>query len=83
MTISLCLKLCLLFVVCSTVFFDAPHKVGVEQGGGEDNNQCLGWWFSREDDYYKAIEYSDIEKGFSESVAHVIQFIEEQVHVFC
>lgn len=61
------------------MFLDAPHKVCAEQGGGEDNDQCLGWWFSREDNYYRAVEYSDIHKGFSQSVEHVCKFIREQV----
>lgn len=61
------------------VFFDAPHHVGAEQGGSPDNNHSLGWWFSREDDYYKAIDYSEIDKGFSESLEHFCKFYKEQV----
>ncbi|XP_067945127.1 esterase CBG03338-like [Watersipora subatra] len=59
------------------VFIDAPHEVCAEQGGGMSHAPSLGWWFSREDNYYKAIEYSDIEQGFAESVGYILKFIKE------
>lgn len=62
-----------------SAFCDAPHTVCAEQGGGGEDSNSLGWWFSREDNYYKAIEFSDCDKGFKESVDHIRNVLVEQV----
>lgn len=60
-------------------FCDAPHRICEEQGGGD--GQSLGWWFSREDNYYKAREHSDIDKGFQQSIDEIKRVFAEQVSV--
>lgn len=58
-------------------FIDGSQIVvpGDESGipGEEGRAGGRGWWFSREDDYFKATHYSDFQKGFQESVAVVEQ----------
>ncbi|KAF2368472.1 Serine hydrolase FSH [Trinorchestia longiramus] len=46
---------------------------GDESGipGEEGRAAGRGWWFSREDDFFRATHYSDVQRGFQESVALV------------
>jgi hypothetical protein len=41
-----------------------------------------GWWFSREEKHFKAIDKCDIDIGFDQSVQHVLNAIKEKVHRF-
>ncbi|XP_069111108.1 esterase OVCA2-like [Argopecten irradians] len=71
------------------VFVTAPNRVPpLPNEGGEqsadaasdttDKADQMGWWFSREDDYYMAQDYTDCCKGYKESLEVVAQAIKEQ-----
>jgi hypothetical protein len=38
-----------------------------------------GWWFSRGDNYYNALNYTDCTKGYNESLECIKQAFIEQV----
>ena len=42
-----------------------------------DDEGERGWWFSREDDYFKSDHVSDVSKGFDESVNMIISALEQ------
>ena len=72
-------------------YITAPHRVPPGNMGNaawastpqevESNGQSAdpgerGWWFSREDEYFKSTEYSDVSVGFEESVEMIRQVLE-------
>ncbi|XP_060086121.1 esterase OVCA2-like [Ylistrum balloti] len=71
------------------VFVTAPNRVPPLPGEEGDTpsdaasdtpNKAdqMGWWFSREDDYYMAQDYTDCCKGYKESLDVVTQAFKEQ-----
>jgi len=65
------------------VFITAPHRVpriDTDAAGEKDDNHDdqRGWWFSGEDDSFRAVNYSDICRGFDESVQLVKDTVEKQ-----
>ncbi|KAI8743701.1 ovarian cancer-associated gene 2 protein [Biomphalaria glabrata] len=71
------------------VYITAPHKVPPGNLGSaaaseseascdtpQEKNDENGWWFSREDDYFKSTDYSNISKGFQASVDMIISVLE-------
>ncbi|BFZ00635.1 hypothetical protein BsWGS_03674 [Bradybaena similaris] len=50
---------------------------GAGETDGKDSDE-RGWWFSREDDYFKSTDYSDISKGFDMSLQMVINLLENE-----
>jgi len=58
------------------VFFAAPHVVKSINEEDENRNQ-RGWWFSRENDSFKANDMSDYDKGFQASVDMVARVVRE------
>uniref|UniRef100_A0A0X3PD30 Ovarian cancer-associated gene 2 protein homolog n=1 Tax=Schistocephalus solidus TaxID=70667 RepID=A0A0X3PD30_SCHSO len=60
---------------CEFVFIDAPLTIP-DVG---DNVQGLGWWFSREDNTFKAQENTDYLCGFDKSVSTVKEALRSQV----
>ncbi|CAL1527312.1 unnamed protein product [Lymnaea stagnalis] len=72
------------------VYITAPHKVPpgnlgsaawtgqpVSDNPPDEKAEERGWWFSREDDYFKSTEYSDVSKGFQTSVDQIVEFLED------
>lgn len=53
------------------VFCSAPHVIQVTDDAEVSEDEQRGWWFSRADRSYDALETSDYDLGFSESLAHV------------
>ncbi len=53
-------------------YIEAPHLVP-----NEEAVEQRGWWFSGEDDYFKATHVSDCDKGFNESLDLIKNFIAE------
>lgn len=49
---------------------------GEANTSGRDSDE-RGWWFSREDDYFKSTDYSDISKGFDCSIEMITQILDD------
>jgi len=52
---------------CQFTFVRAPHHV-LPMSNEDINQDQRGWWFSRENDYFKADDVSDCDKGFDGSL---------------
>jgi len=52
---------------CEFTFIKAPHHV-LPMSAEDINQDQRGWWFSRENDYFKADDASDCDKGFEGSL---------------
>jgi len=52
---------------CEFTFVKAPHHV-LPMSSEDINADQRGWWFSRENDYFKADDASDCDKGFEGSL---------------
>jgi len=52
---------------CEFTFIKAPHHV-LPMSSEDINQDQRGWWFSRENDYFKADDASDCDKGFDGSL---------------
>jgi len=52
---------------CEFTFVKAPHHV-LPMSSEDINADQRGWWFSRENDYFKADDASDCDKGFDGSL---------------
>jgi len=52
---------------CEFTFIKAPHHV-LPMSAEDINQDQRGWWFSRENDYFKADDVSDCDKGFESSL---------------
>jgi len=52
---------------CEFTFIKAPHHV-LPMSNEDINQDQRGWWFSRENDYFKADDASDCDKGFDGSL---------------
>jgi len=52
---------------CEFTFIKAPHLV-LPMSNEDINQDQRGWWFSRENDYFKADDASDCDKGFDGSL---------------
>ncbi|VUZ52951.1 unnamed protein product, partial [Hymenolepis diminuta] len=59
---------------CEFVFLDAPLKIPCTEG----EDQGLGWWFSKPDDSFSAIDYTDFQRGFEESAEVVKEALRTQ-----
>ncbi|XP_005096416.1 esterase OVCA2 [Aplysia californica] len=55
---------------------EAEPGTSATQGDSDDPGE-RGWWFSREDDYFKSVDYSDISKGFDASAEMIVAKLEE------
>jgi len=80
------------YIECN--FITAPHLVPPNNEGSAawgnvepptpntsedgDNLGERGWWFSREDDYFKSTHISDFSKGFEESIDMIISALESE-----
>ncbi|OWF53579.1 esterase OVCA2-like [Mizuhopecten yessoensis] len=68
------------------VFMTAPNRVPPLPGQEVDTPtdtpdkqvDQMGWWFSQEDDFYMAQDYTDCCKGYKESLDTVTQVFQEQ-----
>ncbi|XP_013419337.1 esterase OVCA2-like [Lingula anatina] len=61
------------------VFIDAPNSVPpLEDAADGDTVDQRGWWFSREDDYFRAQDDTDCCKGFDQSLQTIQQAFQEQ-----
>ncbi|VDK23899.1 unnamed protein product [Taenia asiatica] len=60
---------------CEFVFIDSPLKIPTPDG---TTDQGSGWWFSKSDDSFSAIESTDYLRGFDESVEVVKNALKEQ-----
>jgi len=52
---------------CEFTFIKAPHHV-LPMSNEDINQDQRGWWFSRENDYFRADDASDCDKGFDGSL---------------
>ncbi|GFS27680.1 ovarian cancer-associated gene 2 protein homolog [Elysia marginata] len=52
----------------SAAWGDRSNPAEVENMGQETGPGERGWWFSREDEYFKSTDYSDVSVGFEESM---------------
>lgn len=52
---------------------DSNGSQSQQEGEGE-----RGWWFSREDDYFKAVDHSDMVKGYDVSLEQVVNVLEKE-----
>ncbi|KAK7493230.1 hypothetical protein BaRGS_00015567, partial [Batillaria attramentaria] len=64
------------------VFITAPNRVpstepeeSTDGGSGDDQ---MGWWFSRQDDYFHAQDQTNCHKGYEESLQLIQNTISEQ-----
>merc|ERR1712198_89535 len=55
---------------CEFTFVTAPHPV-LPMGHEDINQDQRGWWFSRENDYFKADDATDCDKGFESSLGMI------------
>jgi len=53
---------------CEFTFVRAPHPI-LPMSNEDINQDQRGWWFSRDNDYFKADDASDCDKGFASSLA--------------
>lgn len=68
------------------VFCSAPHEIPSGQDSEEANNTAVdgavdeqrGWWFSRSDRSYNALETTDCDLGFQQSLEHINQVFRTQ-----
>lgn len=59
------------------VFVSAPHVIPETENLKRSPEQCeRGWWFSRPDHSYNALDETDISSGYEESVSLIIQLLE-------
>ncbi|GFO16536.1 ovarian cancer-associated gene 2 protein homolog [Plakobranchus ocellatus] len=54
---------------------DNPGLAETEEAQEADPGE-RGWWFSREDEYFKSTDYSDVSIGFEDSVDMICQVLE-------
>ena len=65
------------------VFCEAPHvvkdKEEIKKEGVDGGSEVVkGWWFSKEDGSYDALETTDCQNGFEESLAYLDNVFETQ-----
>ena len=60
------------------LFVTAPLSVKPLEETSEDVDAGRGWWFSREDNYYKAKDPSNCIKGYKESLEEIENFIQKE-----
>jgi predicted esterase len=54
------------------IFCEAPHQVPMSPEENQDDNQDLrGWWFSSEKKTYDALDSTDCELGFDQTLEYV------------
>jgi hypothetical protein len=58
------------------IFIDAPHLIPIEEEGGQDDNNDRGWWFSQSNKCYKALEKTDCDFGFDETLKYIDSIFE-------
>ncbi|VDM18062.1 unnamed protein product, partial [Hydatigera taeniaeformis] len=58
----------------STVYIDSPLKIPCD----DTTDQGRGWWFSKSDNSFRAIDSTDFLRGFDESVEVVKNALKEQ-----
>ena len=64
--------------VSEFVFCEAPHKVpSNDHSSKEETSNERGWWFSSESSY-NALEPTDCQKGFGESLEYLDRVFETQ-----
>jgi len=61
---------------CEFTFICAPHPV-LPMGHEDINQDGRGWWFSRDNDYFKANDATDCDKGFDASMELIEKTFEE------
>lgn len=59
------------------VFCEAPHLVPSENSEVENKANERGWWFSSESSY-NALEHTDCQNGFEESLEYIDKIFEQQ-----
>lgn len=60
------------------VFVSAPHVIPEAENLKRSAEQCeRGWWFSRPDNSYNALDETDISSGYEESLAFTLHVLEE------
>uniref|UniRef100_T1JI19 Serine hydrolase domain-containing protein n=1 Tax=Strigamia maritima TaxID=126957 RepID=T1JI19_STRMM len=59
-------------------FVNAPFRVADENDATQSPSPgARGWWFSRENDSFDALESSDVCKGYKQSLDFVCRFVDE------
>jgi len=53
------------------------NKPNTDGSTGDESEGERGWWFSREDDWFKSDHVSDVDKGFDATLDLVISALEE------
>uniref|UniRef100_A0A0B6Z5Z1 Serine hydrolase domain-containing protein n=1 Tax=Arion vulgaris TaxID=1028688 RepID=A0A0B6Z5Z1_9EUPU len=56
---------------------EASENTGDVESSGKSLDE-RGWWFTREDDYFKSTDFSNISKGFDTSVEMIIKILEDK-----
>ena len=60
------------------VFVSAPHVIPETENLRRSQEQCeRGWWFSRPDDSYNALDETDTSNGYDESISFILQALEQ------
>lgn len=58
------------------VFVSAPHVIPEAENLQRSPEQCeRGWWFSRDDRSYNALDETDINTGYDESISFILQVL--------
>ena len=60
------------------IFVSAPHVIPEAENLARSPEQCeRGWWFSRPDQSYNALDETDISSGYDESISYTLQVLEQ------
>lgn len=62
------------------IFCSAPHEIPLDPTTAAPDDEQRGWWFSQPDRSYNALEQSDCDQGFEQSIAYLNEIFRTKVN---